>query len=340
MKKREIYHKTLPILILVALLIVIQVVSSLTRQTEDITYKETSNMGYKVYLNKNDYYDTEYLDKGMTYVAALINYVDVDFEYNFNISEPITANYDYYIESDLQIYDKSNVNNIVFEKKEKLVEDTAQVEQNTTSVNISQDLKVDYKQYNALANSFKSTYNIPVDSRVLINLYVNINGIYERFDYPIKNSNNVGIEIPLTTQMLNINIQTNDVDKTQAIKATDSRYLDFAIQYINYLIIALLLIYIIKFILYFMQSRKYKTPYEQKIAKIMRDYDRVVVNVKHLELSRRSTDMIDVRSFENLIDVSDRLEKSILMMEVEIGKRCWFVVKNGDEFYRYILIGE
>ena len=43
-----------------------------TDSKEHITSKENSYIDYKVYLKKNDFYETKYLEKDMLYVASLI----------------------------------------------------------------------------------------------------------------------------------------------------------------------------------------------------------------------------------------------------------------------------
>ena len=52
-----------------------------------IKYSEGSKIDYKVYLKDNDFYDKEYLNKNMMYVANLIKNIEIDFNYNFSIDE-------------------------------------------------------------------------------------------------------------------------------------------------------------------------------------------------------------------------------------------------------------
>ena len=54
---------------------------------QNITYQENSNLDYKVYLKKNDFYENEYLDKNMVYVASLIDKIAVKFDYIFKIDK-------------------------------------------------------------------------------------------------------------------------------------------------------------------------------------------------------------------------------------------------------------
>ena len=59
-------------------------IKSLNFETEKvIKYNEKSNLDYKVYLIKNDFYEQEYLEKDMLYVASLIDKILIDFDYKF-----------------------------------------------------------------------------------------------------------------------------------------------------------------------------------------------------------------------------------------------------------------
>ena len=49
------------------------------KEQKIINYTEKSNLDYKVYLKQNDFYDTEYLEKDMLYIASLIDKVNIEF---------------------------------------------------------------------------------------------------------------------------------------------------------------------------------------------------------------------------------------------------------------------
>ena len=50
-----------------------------------INYTDVNNISYKVYLKNNEFYKQKYLDMNRAYVANLIDYIDIDFNYLFNI---------------------------------------------------------------------------------------------------------------------------------------------------------------------------------------------------------------------------------------------------------------
>ena len=82
--KKQLFKRIRIFIILVFLVVTSFVISNSVKKTITLSYKENSNINYLVYLKPNDYYiDQPYLSKGMQYIASLIDYVDVNFNYNF-----------------------------------------------------------------------------------------------------------------------------------------------------------------------------------------------------------------------------------------------------------------
>src|SRR5574344_1636093 len=75
---------------------------------QEISYKEDNDLDYKVFLKDNNYFDTPYLEKGSEYVASLIDYLDLTFHYDFSSSIPVNYEYTYYIDADVNAYEKGS----------------------------------------------------------------------------------------------------------------------------------------------------------------------------------------------------------------------------------------
>ena len=55
-----------------------------------VSYKEKSDIHYKVYLKENNFFEEDYLEENRTYITSLIDYLDIDFNYNINLDEKIS----------------------------------------------------------------------------------------------------------------------------------------------------------------------------------------------------------------------------------------------------------
>ena len=80
-----------------------------------------------------------------------------------------------------------------------------------------------------------------------------------------------------------------------------------------------------------------KSLYDVTLSKILREYDRVIVNSKKIIDLNNEKEIIDVNSFTELLDVRDNLEKPIIFSEVHKGQKSVFIVKTSNETYRYVL---
>ncbi len=159
----------------------------------------------------------------MKYIASLIDYIDIDFNYEFKMNESVIYDYDYYIEADVKVFEKGNPSNVIFEKKNKLVRDSVSANQESLDFNINENLKINYGEYNDLIRLFKTSYNIIADSTLTLTLYVNVEGKYEKFEELIKTNNSMNIVIPLSEQMLNIEMDYKDINNSDVITQTTKK---------------------------------------------------------------------------------------------------------------------
>ena len=76
-----------------------------------VSYDETSNIDYKIFLNDNEFFDSNYLDKNNRYIASLINYINASFNYKLSLNkEDIEYKYFYRIDADIKIVEKGTDN--------------------------------------------------------------------------------------------------------------------------------------------------------------------------------------------------------------------------------------
>lgn len=306
-------------------------------QPDGLGYKENSNLDYKVYLKKNDYYETPYLGKNMQYIASLIDYIDVNFKYNFDINKNIDYEYKYYIEADVKVFEKAKPSNVIYEKKENLLEDVVKDEQDSKNFSIDEDLKIDYAKYNNLIKKFKTEYSLAADSNLTLTLYVSVNGNQDGTDYPIKANDNMQIIIPLTEQMVNVNMNYKEANDSGQVEQQNKVDVNKILLYISIAFAGLFVLMFINTVKFISRADGGKTYYQRRVEKILRDYDRVVVKLKKAINISENDEIIEVVNFEELLGISDRLCKSILFMETDESEKGWFIIKNGNEIYRYVI---
>lgn len=337
--RRKLFVKIKPVLLLSIFIIIIQVFGILANKTQDLHVNEKSSVDYSVKLKKNNFYKTDTLGKGMKFIASLIDEIALDYNYEYTISEPIDTEYEYYLERTIEIYDGKTSDMPLFEDKEKILESKAKLEKNINKIKISEHIDVDYSACNSLANAFKATYGLDAaEARVNIDLYVLINGTYQKFEYDFKNENSdTSVSVPLIDKTLNIELITKNVEKNQVVTAAAHIIIMYAVRYLTYLFALLILFYLIKIVLFTIQYRAEQNPMQRQLHKIMKDYDGIVVEAKAISFIEDNQNIIDVSSFEDLLDVSDKIEKPIYMLEFEKEVNYWFIVKDSNDVIRFKL---
>ena len=295
-----------------------------------LSYTEQSTVDFRVYLGENNFFETEYLGKGMQYIASLINYVDIDFEYNFSANEEIDLEYTYHIEANVKVFERGRPNHIIFERRERLLEDVLVREQNTGEFRIAENVRIDYKKYNNLIKGFKTEFNLLAESYLQVTLHVNVNS------EEVNTANNMNITIPLAQKTINIErayTEINSSGEGGTVRTGVNRMLRNA----SLIFAGLFVVMVINTNRFISRADVGKTPYQRRLEKILKNYDRVVVKLKKSISISENEEIIEVLDFEELLGMSDRLGKSILFMETDEKEKGWFIIKNGTEIYRYVL---
>lgn len=296
---------------------------------QNITYQENSSLDYKVYLKDNDFYDNEYLDKNMVYVASLIDKIDVDFDYIFRIDKKSNIDFEYDIVGKLVIGDTAN-KNVFFEKEYVLLENTKDSMTKDGLHEIKKSVSVDYGQYNDLANQFKSKYGVDTDSKLIV--YLNIHEKSKDND-SFANNSNMSLTIPLSLKAINITMDYSEVNKTSKLVR------DSEVIISNYLFLVLgslfgivFIIVLIRFIRLMLLLRVKKSKYDRYVSRILREYDRLIVETV-TEPVVDNKHVVQILKFQELLDVRDNLKLPIKYYVVKNHKECYFYINHEEELY-------
>ena len=303
----------------------------------NLMYYQTSNLDYHVNLKPNDYYDQKTLGKNMSYVASLIDTINVDFNYNFRTSDKLDYKYNYYIEAET-VVKQDQGDNVIFSKKEKIVNDKSQSLKDNDNFSINEKVMINYDKYNDVVKSFKSSYALSAKSELILTLYVNIVDEEGNELKTLNADNKMNITVPLTEQMIDIKMNYKEVNNSDSLVTNTNVSINSKPLFVLGITLVLFFIVdIVKLIILLSKVAKKKTPYDLKLGKILREFDRIIVESKKDIIIDENQDIIDVKTFEELLDVRDNLEKPILFYELHKGQKCIFIVKNNYEVYRYIL---
>ena len=309
-------------------------IKSFNFETEKIIkYNEKSNLDYKVYLIKNDFYEQEYLDKDMLYVASLIDKILIDFDYKFESEDKEDIDFTYSILAKLSINNNTNTKSY-FEKTYTLVSDKKINMTNSTGQTIKEQISLDYPYYNKLANGFKNMYGVDVDSRLTVFMLVNKKNTANA-NFTMDNNSIMNIVIPLSERSVDIKLDYKEINETSnIIKKQTMTIKDYIPLILSVILIILALIMMIKAMRNINLLRKKKTAYDKFIARILKEYDRLIAESGTL-LSFDDKEIIHIAKFTELLDVHDNLQLPIMYYEEIEHELSHFYISHQNVIYLF-----
>ena len=310
-----------------------------SRETEAIRYYEKSNLDYSVCLKENTYYETTCVGKDMAYIANLIDYLKLKFDYSYEMNTNVDYIYRYYIEAEVKVFEKSNPSNLFYNKVNTIKEEQEFKQANTSSIHFIDEIKVNYQEYNELIRSFKNEYGLIADSTLEIKMHIEVINDYEKFENQNIKKNVMNVSIPLTENTINIGLNYKNINESdvfvEPVKMTVQNYLFIGIA-IVFLIFDIAMIAIL--IKLYISMKNTKNDYEKIRDRILKEYDHLIMSSITL-IEEDRYEIYDVQDFKELAEIAERRDKTIMWTESvhENGRRSWFSIIDEEKLYRRLL---
>jgi len=304
------------------------------------SYNMNKNLDYKVYLYKNDFIASEYLDMKKMYIADLIDYIRISFIYNYSGSKNVTMDYNYSVVA--TIYGEYQteieaVNTVVWTKEYSIVDNIKENITDQSQFNLKKDVDINYNYFKSEVARFINEFKIPINTYLNVRLKVNLKGSIEAKE--INEDSVIEINIPLNKQAFEITDKyvANEPKSISNEIITQAKFNYIALTFY----IILLVISIISIVIVFKKviKVKIKTAYTKKLNKILKSYGNIIVNTLN-PIESNNLNVIDVKEFEEMLDLIEEIRAPILFNEVKENNESWFVVIQNDIMYRYILKDE
>ncbi len=287
---------------------------------------QDSKIDYRVKIFKNDFIKTEYMEKDKTYITDLVDDIEVNYNYKLTNSKKFDSNYKYNITYRIAVKHNSTGKEL-WTEEEKLI-DNKDIIPNKNTIEIQDSAIVNYDALNDKVKQFKLDYNIPIDATLEINLNVIDNNTNKIIAY-------TGLATNLNTEIIDIN--KNEQSNIQAEIKTESKQKTPIIVIIAIIVSIISILYtayeIYNTIRYNLSRKSY---YEKAINKILKNYGDIVAElVNPVDLSKLN--VIDVKNFDQMLDVEEELRIPIMFYETEKNVSGEFVIVTNEIAYRYVL---
>ena len=302
-------------------------------EKEAVSYSQYGNIDYKVCLKNNSFYTQNCLDKNMSYVSTLIKNVALTFDYDLSTSKDLDIKTEYEVDAKLVISNTDNTSKY-YEQKYILKPKTSEgISKINNEYKISQNVDIDYDYYNAIASNFKSQYGIETNSYLEVSFQVyHTNSTTE--DVKVTSPSPVVLNIPLSQKSININMASSVINKqeTQNIESSIFTLKNIICLFIGVISLIICLISSLKVAKMLSLTKEKKNNYDKFIEKILREYDRLIVETSTLPKFNKYY-ITKVNNFGELIDVRDNLRLPIMYYEVAKHQKCHLYITNNKNLY-------
>ncbi len=296
-----------------------------------VSYNESSEIDYKVFLKDNDFFEEDYLPEEKQYIASLIDYIKANFKYKLSLKEKMVEyKYSYRIEADVFVKEKGT-NNSLYTTNKVLLNDK-EIATSLNEVVIDENIDIDYNYYNNLIKNFINIYGLDNTESVLtINMYVNVIGSCEEFEDNKEQESVISLSIPLTTKTMAIEISNDLINSENNVMLCESNYSYNFVFIIFGLIFGILDLVLIVFIVrYVIRTRTAENIYERELKKILNNYSSYIQTLG-CEFDFKNYQLLKVGTFTDMLEIRDTIKQPILMRENEEKTGAYFVIPSSTK---------
>ena len=333
-KKNKIIQFLAPFLLIIGVILIITGLND--TKIFKLKYEEDNNVKYNVYLKKNEFFETPFLGENRTYIASLIDYISVNFEYNIKYNKQIEGITKYKYVA-LVRANKKDSEGYYWEKEYDLSEEKELKVEEENNISINDNVKVKYSTYNEILNRFKKEYGVNTDGELKIIMKINNNANFENVDRPVNIDSQLSLSLPLLEQSLEVTINKDDSSEKDILEIRNkSNSKIYPILKISGVVVVLSSV--IVFILTTKKNIEYKKShhYKVKLEKILKTYDSIIANTNNLP-SMNGLKKINISTFEELLDVYNEVRMPINYFQNKTESESTFFIINDDIVWVYKL---
>lgn len=302
-----------------------------------LNYNSYSSVDYKVNLKDNNYFTEKTLKSGEQYITSIIDNIEIIYKYDYSSADKINGTYSYKIVANVNADHRVDVSTSkkVWDK-DYIIKEEKDIEiKDESNFNITENVKINYDEYNEIINNFKRDYMLATTSKVDVYMYVSIEGKYK--DNDIVEKATLLTSIPLSEQTINITTDFKNNNPGSIVKQVEvGRFNNIYAFILGIISLVLALIIIAKQIINIMKDEKKQSNYIRKLKKYLHDYSDIIATVKSLP-NINGLKKIEFTKIEELINAQDDLRVPIIFCETKKNEEGKFYLISQDCAYYYVL---
>lgn len=295
-----------------------------------IVYDEISSIDYKVCVDSSsndDFYSDSCLDENMEYLTSIVNKVPVKFNYSVNYSGELDGlALNYYVASKTSIY-REKGGKILNSYEDILVERTA-YDVVGSSANLELDVDVLFNNYLDYYKKYVTKYSLGDYAEVETVLYVDNGNSIKKV---------ASVVMPLSEESFNVESTfVNNMGQNLTVQSNGWEDINVSYAVVGLFFVLLGVFGIVKLSNLVCKVVGTTSLYQRKLQKILKEYDRVIVNSRGDYKIDNNKKLVKVESFRELLDARNTLDKPIVYVKVN-NVKSEFYVEDNNTIFKYTM---
>lgn len=308
------------------------------RETEAVhyTYSSRGSINYKVYLKPNIMFSEPYLEKDRYYVLKYIDYIDMEFLYDYTSGSPAELETEYSVMAYLQgLHGRDN--EVLWSREIPLISSKTQTDENS-KLTINKGVSIDLDAYTQIAESIylDSEINAPVVLNVVFNIHTKASTVHGKIEDDIRPA----LTIPINSAVFKIEgkpVATGGgkISKTERVDIPVNKARVIVLFSASFILVLLVI---------FTACIKGAPPrdaFEKQIDAIFKEYSERLAGLEHT-ISYQLSENISVNSIEDMVKIADEMGQPIFYYKVNNGveKKIEFFVFDNTRTYYLVIFGD
>jgi len=332
------------IIVTIAVMItsVVSVIKALSPQVaarkKMYSYNYKSDMNYRVYLKKNNFFTAPYMGMNKQYITSIIDHIEVDAKYDFDSSEVLNYEYSYSIMATARgMAEDSGGKKVDVWSKEYPLSEVQSNSGTGDKFSIVKTINLDYNYYNQVLTDFRNQFGLSVDARVDLVFSVKVSGgLNGSTEKTLDEKKDMTLQFPLLVQTLRVNADyVNSGGDTIYTKLDNTKQINVALLGISVVLFAVSLSIFIQLVKSLLKVTR-KSEYIIALNKIMKDYGDIIAETHNMP-DLGSYDVVNIKNFADMVDIEEELHSPIIYFEIEENSKCAFLIINEKTAYRFVL---
>lgn len=301
-------------------------------------YNISRNVNYTITLKENEFFEKQTLDMNKTYISSLVDKINMDFAYSFSGNKKAKTNYTYQIvaESSIKYASNNTDEDSTLWTKQYVLCEPKKMEVTESGFAIKESVEVDFATYNQEVQNFKQQLRLPAEAALQVKLIIQSDSQVDGIKDEVTEFSMMTMQMDLAQDIFKVNKNFENTDSKSIINSKE------AVKHTNKPMIILGVLFVAVGLMIILDSIRKAIKFSQKsdyaiaLNRILKNYGDIVAEiVSPIEVD--NLNVIDVKNFEQLLDIEEEIRMPILFYETIEGEQGEFIIVCDNMAYRYVI---